>query len=260
LPKKNQSETYLCIYDLHYPFHHKPTFDAALDFLSQNKVDGFLFGGDQFDNQEISPHNRGKGIYKLPGSYRKNTEGFERDILRKLEPALSKEAEKIYILGNHCDWEFQLVERHPELQGTIERPLLLSLEERGWNVVQCGQSYKHGKLTFIHGETLTGVGNQASQYHAKKAVESYCSSVLYGHLHSPQSYTKVLPHDETEKWMAECAPGACEVNPTYLRNRPTAWVNGLVIVEFHPNGNFNIHGCVVSNGKFAYGGKIYGSK
>ena len=255
-----KTETFFCIYDIHYPVYHKPTLEAAFDFLSRNKVAGLLLGGDQLDCQEISPHNKGKGKYKLPGSYKRNMEGFDRDVLRKLESLLPKGAEKIYIEGNHDDWQNQFIEHNPELEGSIESPILLRLEERGWNFVPCGKSYKHGKLTFIHGETLTGIGNQASQYHAKKAVESYCSSVLYGHLHSPQSYTKVLPHDDTEKWMAYCAPCACEVNPEYLRNRPTSFLNGTVAVEFHPNGNFNVHTCVVSNGQFAYGGELYGRK
>lgn len=231
-----------------------------LDFISKNnkKIAGFYFGGDQLDNEELSHHNSKKPLYKPAGSYRRNTTGFDASILTPIENILGPETQRIWQIGNHDDWEYQFVESHPELLGTIERPGLLKLEERGWHIVPCGSGFKVGKLTFIHGETLSGIGNQASGYHAKKAVETYCGSVVYGHMHSPQSYTKVLPHHQTDKWQAHCAPILGATNPTYLRNRPTAWLNGFIIVEFQENGNFNIYSVVVTNGRFSFGGVVYG--
>lgn len=256
---KQEPELWVAAYDIHYPVIHKPTFNAMLDFIENNKVSGFVFGGDQFDNSCISHHNRGKGLYKLPGQYAKETKGFDADILKPIEAHLG-DIPKIWIEGNHDNWEYELIETHPELQGSIERPLLLNIEERDWKYVPMGTGYKYGELTFIHGETLTGVGNQASAMHAKKAIETYCTNVLYGHMHSPQSFTKVLPSDTKRKWMSWCSPVIGDVNPKYLENRPTAWLNGFTIIEFRANGLFNVYPVVVIDGQFSFGGKIYGSK
>jgi hypothetical protein len=173
---------------------------------------------------------------------------------------LPKDAEKIWIEGNHCQWSQQLVETQPELKGLVENHLLLRVEEQGWKFIPCGQRYKLGKLNVIHGEQLSGVGNQASAYHAKKAVDIYAGSVLYGHMHSHQTYTRVLPHDVSQKWMGMCAPIAGATNASYLRNRPTAWTNGIVVVETHGNGNFNMIPLLTTNGCFSYGGVLYGYK
>ena len=255
---------WVCLFDLHYPQVHKPTVNAVMDFIRRNKgkIAGFLFGGDQFHNEEISHHTSGKPLLRPPGSYRKNTVGFDENVLKPIEGVLPPEAERVWIVGNHDDWENQLIERQPELQDSVERPLLLSLEERGWQVLDLGVGKDLGKLLVVHGEGLTGIGNQASVYHAKRAVESFCSSVLYGHLHSAQSYTKVLPHSTKDKWVAYSSPAACTLNPAYLQNRPTAWVNGFDIVELHSpgraNSNFNVYPIIVSDGVFSFGGETYG--
>jgi predicted phosphodiesterase len=253
---------WVCLFDIHHPKVHKPTLNAAREFIACNrsKVAGVYLGGDQFDNEEISHHNSNKPLYKPAGSYDRNTRSFDAQVLTPIEEIIPRGVEKIWQIGNHDDWEYQFIESHPELQGTIERPILLNLEKRGWQVIPCGGSYEIGKLTLIHGETLSGVGNQASGYHAKKAVETYAGSVLYGHMHAPQSYTKVLPHHRTDKWQGTCSPIVGATNPGYLRNRPTAWLNGFTIVETHGNGLFNVYPVIVVDGQFSFAGQVYGKK
>src|SRR5271165_4071670 len=151
MPLKTELACWLWMFDLHYPQVDWPTFEAGMDFIAKNKLAGFGFGGDQFDNAEISHHNANKPIYKERRSYQRNTEGFDRDILSPLETNLGK-ADRVWIIGNHDDWEFQFIEEHPELEGVIERPAGLGLEDRGWKVVSLGCSYKLGKLHIIHGE------------------------------------------------------------------------------------------------------------
>jgi len=167
--------------------------------------------------------------------------------------------EKIWIIGNHDDWERQLIEEHPELEGWMERPEALRLEERGWEIIELGHAKRLGQLNVIHGEILTSLGNQGGAFPSRKAVELYGSNVLAGHTHSPQSFTKVSSVEQKKKHTSWINPILGAVNPDYLRNRPTAWLNGFTIVELYTANLFNCYPIFVFNGKFAYGGKIYGA-
>lgn len=259
---KSKPNTWVCVYDIHFPKVHKPTLDVLLDFLSRNseKIAGFVFGGDMLDNEEISHHTSRKPLYRPTGSYLRNHREFQSQILDPIQALLPKGIPKIWIDGNHEHFADQMVEVQPELQGLVENHLLLDVERQGWTYIPCGQRFKLGKLSIIHGETLSGTGNQASAFHAKKAVDLYAGSVLYGHSHTCQSYTRILPHDISQRWISQCSPILGRANPKYMRNAPNSWVNGFVIVETHSNGDFNIIPLVVSNGVLSYGGEEYGKK
>lgn len=252
----NSTETWIAGYDLHFPKYDAATFNAMLSFIKDVKPDGFIFGGDQMDNAEISHHNKHKPIYKPRGEYDRNTKQFDKYILQPLEKLLGS-AEKVWITGNHDDWEREFVESHPELEGTIERQTALQLEDRGWEVVPLGRCKRLGHLNIIHGEVLTGIGNQAGMYPSRKAVEIYGDNILAGHTHAPQSFCKISPVEQKKKHMGWIAPILGHTNPAYLENRPTAWMQGFVVIEFQPNGFFNLYPIITFEGRFSYGGKSY---
>lgn len=256
--KKTSSRTWVAYYDLHYPKMCPDTFKALTHFLRENKVAGFIFGGDQLDFESISHHTKGKPLYRPPKAYIQDVEGFDANVLNPIEDLLPSGAEKVYHLGNHERFERDLIEENPELEGLVDHVRILKLDQRGWKVIPLGHSYKLGKLLTCHGEILSGIGNQCGAFPAKKAVELYGASVLAGHTHSPQSFTKISPVEHVQKWMSWIAPIGGRTNPGYLRNRPTAWLNGFVIIEVMEGGNFNVFPVIVTKGQFAYGGKIYG--
>ena len=247
------SELYVCCFDLHFPRHHAPTWNAILDFTKKRKPAGFIFGGDQFDNDTISHHNSKKPILWKEGSYKAETEGFDKEILKPLEVALGT-AKKTWMIGNHDEWEHQWVERFPQWAG-FERPDLLNLKARGWKVAANTVPVKLGRLVVIHGDQFAGY---APANLAKRAVESYTCSVLQGHNHTMQVYTRVSPVDHTQKWAGYVSPCACELNAAFMKNKPSSWVNGFTIVEVMKDKTFNVYPIVVTNGKFSFGGVEYG--
>jgi hypothetical protein len=249
-------QTWVVGHDLHYPKHSPKTWNAMMEFIKHVKPAGFIFGGDQFDNEEISHHTKGKPLYRERASFKRNTTNFTREILEPLERSLG-DAQRVWHVGNHDDWEHQLIEEQPELEGIIERVESMKLAERGWKVVPLGHCFKLGELNVIHGEILTGVGNQAGAYPAKKAIELYAGNVLAGHTHAPQSFSKISPVEIKKKYMAWIAPILGATNPSYLRNRPTAWLNGFTVVELREKGLFNLYPIVVIDGEFSYGGKLF---
>jgi hypothetical protein len=251
---------HIVVHDLHYPKWNKVAFAALLDFLRQNSrvVESFVFGGDQFDNEVISHHTKGKPLYRVTGGYKRDQDGFLEEVLNPLEAVLPKGCRKIFITGNHERFEQDFIEEHPELEGIVSHVEGLQLAKKGWEIIPLGHATKIGKLVVIHGEILTGIGNQAGAFPAKRAVELYGASVLAGHTHAPQSFTKVSPVDHTQKHMGWIAPIMGATNPSYLRNRPTAWVNGFTLVETFDDGNFNVYPIIISGGKFSFAGKVYG--
>lgn len=255
---KSQVKRWVVGADKHFPKLSWSTWNAMCQVIEDIQPYGYIAQGDQFDNEEISHHNSRKPYYKVKGSYRKNTEQFDERILTPLDAYKFKE--KVWIIGNHDDWEFQMVEAHPEMEGQIDRVRELGLVKRGWNVIPLGHAFELGELNVIHGEVLTGIGNQAGMYPSRKAVELYGGNVLAAHTHAAQSFTKISPVNQKRKHMGWISPilGAC--NPTYLKNRPTAWLNGFNVVEQHPNGYFNLYPVIVSEGVCSYGGKLYGGK
>lgn len=254
-PKVRQA---IAVYDLHYPKIHKPTVRAIFDYLSKNKPELFIFGGDQFHFDCVSHHTKHTPIFRTRRSYMNDIEGFNKNILTPLERLLPRGCEKIWIIGNHEDWEQDLINEQPELEDAIGHVKLLRLVERGWTIIPLGHAYKLGKLHVIHGETLTGIGNQAGMYPSRKAVELYAGNVLAGHTHAPQTFTKISPVEHKHKWQGHISPIAGDVNPEYLRNRPTAWVNGFNRIDVMENGQFNYYPLLVIDGRFAFNGVVYG--
>ncbi len=252
---------HIVAFDAHWPKTDGPTLAALLDFLSRNsaRIESFTFGGDQLDFECISHHTKGKGLYRLPGAYERDLESFYRTVLQPVEQRLSRRCTRIWHIGNHERFEHDLVEEQPELQGTVDHVARLRLEARHWSVVPLGHVSRIGKLVVVHGEVLSGIGNQAGMYPARKAVDLYGANVLAGHTHAPQSYTRIAPVEHIQKHMAWIAPILGAVNPGYLRNRPTAWLNGFVVVETHGTA-FNVYPIIVTRGRFSYGGVIYGNR
>jgi hypothetical protein len=252
---------HIVVHDLHYPLWDPSTVRALFDYIARNreKIAGFGFAGDVFDNGCVAHHNADKPLYRTQGAYMHDRKGFERDILTPLESFLPEEAEKWAIYGNHERFEHDFIEKHPEFDGTLDHFQGLGLPDRGWELIPLGHAKVIGRLTVIHGEILTGIGNQAGLYPSRKAVDLYGGNVLAGHTHSPQSYARISPVDHKKKFMGWIAAIAGSTNPAYLRNRPTAWLNGFTIVEMHPNKkDFNLYQIIITNGGFMFAGEWYG--
>lgn len=253
-------ETFIVYADGHSPYIHRPTFRCMSEFIEANPVSGVVDLGDTFDNSNISHHTKGRPGLRGVGSYQLDTLNYKDEFLLPLEASLAvsrkkfgiKSQLKIRVKGNHDDWEEDLYEEQPELRGVLDRdPMFMEL---GWRIIPIGKTFQYGKLSYAHGENLGG------QNHAKKAVETYCRNLVYGHHHTLQTAVKVLPQDQKQKWLACCLPVLGTVNPEYAKGRPNAYVNGFGIVLYHGSEkSFNLYPVVTTNGRFAWGNSIYGA-
>lgn len=228
-----------------------------LDLVERYKPDGFLFGGDQFHNNSISPHTEGKPLYRQEGSFLRDQVGFDKEILKPLDELL-KGKEKVWLIGNHDRWEREFCEQHAQLSGITERQHNLHLVERGWQVVQQGKSYRLGKLRVMHGDSLFNTVSISTIMN--KCIQIGNHSLLCGHHHTAMSMTRVSELDNQEKYQVWVSAALCKVNPVYVRNKPNAWINGLTLVDVMSDGTFTVHPVNIFRGKFSYGGEVYGAK
>src|SRR6185369_18004829 len=125
----------LCVaaFDSHWPKTDPTTLNAMFEFLARNRVAHFVFGGDQFDNEEISHHNKGKIAVEASGELAEHTESFEEQFLKPLNKLLRPDCQRIWIQGNHDHWEEQFAEEHPQVRKLVIR------KPKDWKWVGLGE-------------------------------------------------------------------------------------------------------------------------
>ena len=240
----------IAVFDLHYPHQNKTLWDNILKFTKDFKPDVFVLGGDNLNMDAVDHWKMEKGQKRpLEGRrLKKEYAGFTKDILDPLEKILGENTRKIWMYGNHEEWVDRYIDKHPEAEGILELENFIDLED--WETYPYGITAKVGKLYFHHGQYV-------NKYSAAKTMEVYGRNIVYGHGHTHQTYTKITPID-SEAHSATQAPCACNMNPDYMKNGPSAWVNGFVVFYIQPNGNFNLYPVVAPKGKFtAPSGKQY---
>ncbi len=251
----------LFITDTHYPYTIPAFYDPAnpkketpfFNFLKDFDPHLIVHGGDMLDLDCISHWNRGKPKLIEGKRLSHDYAGFN-GVLDRFEKT-SKSLNKFVMLeGNHDVWVEMLVEENPQAyEGIIEVARNLNLKTRGIQYIPHGKTWNIGKLFFHHGDYRMGY---MPEYHARAIGQTFGRNMLYGHFHSSQSWTKVSPIDN-HPIMTQCVAALCNLNPVWMKNRPSAWTNGFWVGYILPNGNF--HGSPVSilNDQFVFDGTLY---
>jgi len=173
-------------------------------------------------------------------------------LLDEICKRLPKDADMRWLDGNHEDWYFQYIEKHPELEGLLCHHDELRLKERGFNEIRryTKDQFTHlGKLTICHG-MYTGI------YHAKAHADKLRVNVMYGHLHDLQTYSSSSPARKLA-FMSYCIGCLADTAPTYMKGKPNNWSHGFGIVHLFPNGDFDAQVIRIVKGRFVYNGKVY---
>jgi hypothetical protein len=140
----------------------------------------------------------------------------------------------VLLEGNHEYRIQRYINAHPELEGMIEVPTVLNLAKRRIEWVQSwskGELFQLGNCSFHHGLFV-------NDHHAKKMVQRFGRSVLYGHTHDLQVYSSYgYPADNV---LIGASLGClCRIPQQYLRGSPTRWVQAVTVFEWDTeSGNF----------------------
>jgi len=242
----NKREDALVVPDLHVPYQHEPTVDIIFQVAKDLKPDHIVLIGDCIDAEYLGSWTKDtveEGIYKTL----EEIEQFREDFYKPLKN-ICPEANYYWTGGNH---DMQRIK--DAINDLPEREKIIDLEKEFPDITMCeyNEYIKIGKLYYTH-------GTYHNKYHARKHVDAYQSNVMYGHTHSVQSFTKHTRTDR-EPVKAMSIGAACELNPDYMKNRPSSWVNAFAVVNYREDGSFSAHINEVIKGESIFNGKHYTS-
>lgn len=244
--------TGVSLFDIHYPHENKKALKAVFQFIKDEKPDVLVLGGDQLNMDCVSHWSRELLRQRENNRIVRTYDMFNKELITPIEN-LSHWKEKVWIRGNHELWADQYVDNNPELEGLIEPESYLRLKKRGWNIIEFNNSYKIGKLAIIHGLYV-------NEFHAKKTLmtwgESQC--IYYGHKHDISTYSAVYRGGDGQPRLAQSCGCLCDMNPDYMKNRPSNWIHGFLYFTIRPDGKFTAMVIPIINGVFSWGRKTYG--
>lgn len=224
-----------------------------MGFIKDYDPNTVVCGGDMGNFASISHHSRGKARYKEGMRLKEELDLVKSLIIEPIDSYTRSRTKKIYILGNHEAWIDDHVEEYPELEGLISLASYLELEERGWEVVDYGESYKldNAPVYCMHGENTTG------QNHAAQTVNRYHRNIRYGHHHTYQVATEISPMDVKDFHTAISVPCLANRNPGYALNKPNRHILGFLKGEALTSGAFHDEVIVMVDNKFVVDGRVY---
>lgn len=235
----------LTLPDIHFPDHDGQAQMLIEKFLADEKPDVLQLLGDAIDFDYISKYSVGN-LRKLEGKRIINDyAGFNKMLARWKK--LAGNPEVIYHIGNHERRIQDFIDKNPNLEGYAEVEQSVKGVDK---FIQFNEVHKIGKLNFMHGIYI-------NQYHAKKHADNYGANIIYGHTHSLQSHTRVSPVNRSHYHTAKSIGCLTNINPSYMKNKPSAWVLAMHMAYIQESGLFSEYTIVINKGQFIWNGKLY---
>lgn len=223
-----------------------PALKCAETVIREYQPDRVLYLGDITDMSCLSRFDRDKRGLMEGRRYQREIDAV--NYLLDRHYYLSQDAEFIYMEGNHEDRVPRYLEYHPEMIGKIDYAKDVKLQERHIEFIRYNNTYKIGHALFMH-------GFDASIHHSMRMARTYPKSLFYAHTHDVQMTGFVSPIDMKEVRIATSLGCLCNLNPSWLRNKPNKWMHAFGMLWTKDNGEFQmdikfvIRGTTIINGK-----------
>ena len=224
--------------DKHFPLHCPKAISCVKQAIEIVKPDIYIDLGDTGEWSYFSTH-----YWK--GKFAKPMEDLmpllESDInevnagMDWIDESLDKVdcKERHFVQGNHEIWLDKFVTRYPYLD-KYETSKALKLKERGYKYHPYNRkkNLKIGKLNFTHGKYVP-------KYHAYKHLDHYGESIMYGHTHDLQRFTKTFNGGTISSWSLGCLKDI-EHDEDWLGGKLTNWNHAFAIIDWFKGGNFKV--------------------
>ena len=158
----------------------------------------------------------------------------------------------IFIEGNHENRIQAFIDQNPSLEGLLELPNVLKVDQRPnmeFVPINIEKRLYNSNLYAVHGA-------YHNLHHAKKHVETYnVPHLIYGHLHIKQAFTKPT---RSSCYTAESIGCLSDLNPKYLKNKPSTFQNGFGIAYVDiDNGQHTFYNIVIDDDQFIFNGEVF---
>ena len=189
--------------DKHFPLHDADAINVVKKAIEMVKPDTYIDLGDTGEWTHFSTHH-------WKGRFAKPMEDLipllDQDIAEVnagmdwIDESLDKIGckKRYFVQGNHEVWLDKFVTRYPYLKHYMTEKAL-RLKERGYKYYPYNnkKNLKIGKINFTHGKYTT-------KYHAYKHLDHYGESIMYGHTHDLQRFTKTFNGGTISSWSLGC--------------------------------------------------------
>lgn len=262
------TEYNLFVSDYHVPFHLKSGHKIFLDVCKYIKPTKVILGGDIIDFFGISRFLRShRSTVTL-----KDELNATKKVLSEIRNA-NKNAEIIYMEGNHSYRLFKFIALHARELGSLEELTiqnLLGLDKYGIKFHKNNEppeGYSDFVDTYL--ELCSGDGKQVSPLivghfnkccgnggTAKRLIEEKGDvSIIQGHTHRVEMYAKKTI---TGKILLGVESGGLFDSEQNSYIRSPNWQNGFTIIEVHnASKDYNILPAVIKNHKLVFNQKVF---
>ena len=227
----------LVLSDIHFPYQHNPSLQAALLYGKAREADCIVLNGDTMDCYGLSSFVRDPEKRDFRGELEVTRHGLM--AIRNLFP----NARIVYKEGNHeARFANLLQTKAAEFYGLEEMRLevLLGLFDMGIDYVCDKRPITYRELTILHGHETGATSGGVNP--ARTALLKAKTCVMVGHFHRKQGdMQRVLGGAWLQAWSTGCL---CELHPQYMPINE--WVRGFA----HVNGgeNWTVDNKAIING------------
>ncbi len=237
------------------PVHNAAAIRAVWRFAEDFQPHAIILGGDNFNCGPISHWHHGKP--RLVEGFRLKSELELGDelVVSEADRIVPDDGIKIYHYGNHEAWIDDHITATPALEGILEPHNYLKMVQRGWDIFGYGEVSNIGKLYFTHADQVLRRGG--GRHPAAALLNAFQRNIRGGHTHQYDAATRVTPLDQKDVHTGIIVPCLANRSPEYVKNNPTAYINGFLFGTIWPGGDFTDHVMIIHDNKFIYENKQY---
>lgn len=245
--------TLIVIPDIHFPYEDKRAVQALIEFCYDKRPDRAVQLGDAYDFYSVSNFPKKPGVETSIYADALSGLGFWRNLIETC-------GRVDFLPGNHEERiEKQVWANHPSLAShpAVSLRNILMLPEQVV-VHPYGAKLVVEDILICHGDNLKG---QRSKYPAANVLANYPNQhTVFGHLHRIDCAEKVVfNYDKARTYMSRCIGWLGDQSQPAFSYAPDAsWQHGFLWVEFLPDGKFSAYQIEMFDGRFSFGGKVYG--